>query len=362
MAGPKGYNSYRGKSARGKILLAVLLVLVILGAVAVIRVQKYMVYDDSGRPRLELPWRADASGGAAGSGASGSALSEAPEVSLTIEEPTRVDTRAVSLPAEALTDWRAAWDTAAETAENANAAVYTVKTPGGMVYLDNQAVPVSALRTVEGTGAAVGDMLKDGSVYAIARLACFRDPIASSGALEEMGLKNTGGFIFYDGNSERWLDPAKPAARQYLIDLAVGCASVGFDELLLTDVSYPTEGKLDKIDYGEAAALPGGRVSVVTGFVRELKEALAAYDVKLSLLLPAELLISSADGSDVSGQSPKELLPLADRVYVRTGADKNLTARLEKAVDAFGGDAEFVPILESGADGAEDASWLVEKR
>lgn len=362
MAGPKGYNSYRGKSARGKIFLAVLLVLVILGAAAVIRVQKYMVYDDSGHPRLELPWRAGASGGAAGSEASGSALSGGPAVSLTIEEPERVDTRAVSLPVAALTDWRAAWDAAAEAAQSANAAVYTVKAPGGTVYLDNQAVPSAALRTVEGTGAAVGDMLKDESVYTIARIACFRDPIASSSALEEMGLKNTGGFIFYDGNSERWLDPAKPAARQYLVDLAVGCASMGFDELLLTDVSYPTEGKLDKIDYGEAASQPEGRVAAVTGFVRELKEALEPYDVKLSLLLPTELLTSGADASGVSGQSPEELLALADRIYVRTGTDADQTAQLQKAADALGGDAEIVPILDDGANGAEDASWLIEER
>ena len=35
-----------------------------------------------------------------------------------------------------------------------------------------------------------------------------------------MGIfnKNTGGFIFYDGNNLNWLDPGKPAARQYLCD------------------------------------------------------------------------------------------------------------------------------------------------
>ena len=35
-----------------------------------------------------------------------------------------------------------------------------------------------------------------------------------------MGLKNTGGYIFYDGNNLNWLDPSKPAARQYLGGLA----------------------------------------------------------------------------------------------------------------------------------------------
>ena len=87
--------------------------------------------------------------------------------------------------------------------------------------------------------------------HTIARLSCFHDPKAANRDVEGMGLKNTGGYIFYDGNNSQWLDPAKSAAREYLCKLAKEAAELGFDEILLTDVSYPIVGKLDKIAGGE---------------------------------------------------------------------------------------------------------------
>ena len=351
MAGPRGYSSYRGKSARGKIALAVLLVLVIVGAAAVIRLQKYVVYDDSGRPRLELPW---SSGQSAGSAAGSE--EEPPDANLTIQEPERTDVRAVRLPAGPLTDWAEAWAQASDGHSGCNAAVYTVKAPDGSVYLDSQAVLPGALKTVEGTGAAVGDMLKADGVYAVAEIACFRDPIAASAELESMGLKNTGGYVFYDRNGDRWLDPAKPAARQYLIDLASGCAAMGFDEILLTDVSYPTEGKLNKIDYGAAsAALPGSLTDKITSFLKQMQAALAEYDVKLSVLLPADLLLSG-DSTGVSGQSLAEIAPLADRIYAAVD-NASAVEHLQAAVTAAGKDTELVPVLASPE--GTDGSWLL---
>ena len=351
MAGPRGYSSYRGKSARGKIALAVLLVLVIVGAAAVIRLQKYVVYDDSGRPRLELPW---SSGQSAGSAAGSE--EEPPDANLTIQEPERTDVRAVRLPVGPLTDWAEAWAQTGGGHSGCNAAVYTVKAPDGSVYLDSQVVLPGALKTVEGTGAAVGDMLKADGVYAVAEIACFRDPIAASAELESMGLKNTGGYVFYDRNGDRWLDPAKPAARQYLIDLASGCAAMGFDEILLTDVSYPTEGKLNKIDYGAAAAaLPGSLTDEITSFLKQMQAALAEYDVKLSVLLPADLLLSG-DSTGVSGQSLAEIAPLADRIYAAVD-NASAVEHLQAAVTAADKDTELVPVLASPE--GTDGSWLL---
>ena len=224
------------------------------------------------------------------------------------------------------------------------------------MYLDSQAVLPGALKTVEGTGAAVGDMLKADGVYAVAEIACFRDPIAASAELESMGLKNTGGYVFYDRNGDRWLDPAKPAARQYLIDLASGCAAMGFDEILLTDVSYPTEGKLNKIDYGAAAAaLPGSLTDEITSFLKQMQAALAEYDVKLSVLLPTDLLLSG-DPTGVSGQSLAEIAPLADRIYAAVD-NASAVEHLQAAVTAAGKDTELVPVLASPE--GTDGSWLL---
>ena len=61
MGGTKGYRSYRGRTSKGKIALAVVLVLIILAAVGFLWLQEYIVYDADGNARLDLPWRQEAS-------------------------------------------------------------------------------------------------------------------------------------------------------------------------------------------------------------------------------------------------------------------------------------------------------------
>ena len=52
----RGYNSYRGRTSAGRIVLIVVLVLVLLGAVGYLVVQNYLVYDEAGQVHLELPF------------------------------------------------------------------------------------------------------------------------------------------------------------------------------------------------------------------------------------------------------------------------------------------------------------------
>lgn len=354
MAGPRGYSSYHGKGSKWKIVLAVLLMLVILGALAVIRLQKYVVYDDSGHPRLDLSQfsgqKPDGSGSAPADGSG--------DANLTIQEPERQSIQAVQLPVGPLTDWKAAW-TAASAGGTYNAVVYTVKDTDGSVYVDSEFAPAEAIKTVEGTGTAVGDMLKDDGVYKVARIACFRDSIASSGDLEDMGLKNTGGYIFYDGNNDRWLDPAKTGTRQYLINMAAACAAAGFDEILLTDISYPTVGKLNKIDYGAVATgLPESLKEELDSFLTQMKTALAEYNVKLSVLLPAELIASNYDANGASGQSLADIAPSVDRVYAVTDGDQEALDLLKANLAAVSESTEFVPVL-TGLDGLKSDSYLI---
>ena len=52
----KGYHQYRGRGRGGKTLLVVFLLLVLLGAVSFLVLQKYIVYNDDGSVRIELPF------------------------------------------------------------------------------------------------------------------------------------------------------------------------------------------------------------------------------------------------------------------------------------------------------------------
>ena len=109
MGGTKGYRSYRGRTSKGKIALAVVLVLIILAAVGFLWLQEYIVYDADGNARLDLPWRQEAS--------VPPAEEEDPlqNVEITVQEPEApAELAAFSAGAAPLT--RADWDTPATRA------------------------------------------------------------------------------------------------------------------------------------------------------------------------------------------------------------------------------------------------------
>ena len=122
------------------------------------------------------------------------------------------------------------------------------------------------------------------------------------------------------------------------------CRGTGFDEILLTDVSYPTEGKLDKIDYGETM-----KAQNFLTFLEQMRLALAPYDVTLAIELPAQVI---AEGSDpVAGLMLTDIAPEVDRICAPASAGD--AASFAAKVSAAGGRA-FAAELAAG-DGAPSA-------
>lgn len=331
MGGTKGYRSYRGRTSKGKIALAVLLVLIILAAVGFLWLQEYIVYDRDGSFHLELPWKTETP----------PAEEEVPpeDVEITIQEPEKPKALAAfSASAAPLTQagWKDAWLGASVMSAPAyNAAAVTLKDSTGHIYFAATGAAAGTVSTAEDTAAALTEVAES-SYHSIGRMSCFLDPIAARADVEGMGLKNTGGYIFYDGNNGNWLDPSKPAARQYLCTLAAELAQQGFDEILLTDAGYPTVGKLDKIDYNGA-----DRAASIRLFLEELRSALGEYGVAVSIELPPEVITSGAD--DTAGLVLSDIAPLVDRVYAVTTVDQ--IPALEAAVSAAGEDTDFVAEL-----------------
>ena len=332
MAYSRGYHSYRGRTPRWRIAVMVLLVAVILVSVAVIALSRNIVYDESGTPQLELPWKEEPA-------------EETPEppLDLTIEEPERSEgLRAFTVKEQPLT--QAVWGEAYSISQmpgnverGYNAVAVTVKGATGTVYFDSAVAVAGSVSLGEDTAEAISLMNGEATGYhTIARLSCFHDPKAANRDVEGIGLKNTGGYIFYDGNNSQWLDPSKPAAREYLCGLAKEAAELGFDEIMLTDVSYPTEGKLDKIDYGE-----GEKSAHLAAFLEEMRAALTPCGVALSIEVPAAVITQGAD--EDAGLILADIAPRVDRIYAPATAAE--VPALTQAVSDAGQTAEFVPEL-----------------
>ena len=341
MAYSRGYNSYRGRTPKWRIALMALLVVVILAAVAVMALSRFIVYDEEGTPQMELPWQEEPAVEPA------EEISE-PPLDLTIEESVKPRVlRGFCTPVPLTREsWSDSNDRAKESFD-CNAAAVTLKDAAGNVYFNSTTALPGTVQLQEETDAALAEVVaycQSTEGHSIARLSCFHDPKAANRDVENMGLKNTGGYIFYDGNNSQWLDPAKPAAREYLCGLAKEAAELGFDEILLTDVSYPTVGKLNKIDYGD-----GEKSGHLTDFLEEMRAALAPYGVMLSIEVPQAVISQGTDEN--AGLLLADIAPKVDRIYAPTDAAE--IPALAQAVRTASQFAEFVPELAE-ADPAVD--------
>ena len=338
MVGTKGYSSYRGRGPKWKILLAILLVLVIAVAASVIYLQQFLVYGADGSRQIRLPWQTEEK--APPPDGEGEAPENQPDVDVVVQEPEDQgpkETAAFSLPAQALT--QALWQET-EKPSGANAVAVRLKTSNGTVYFNAANAVSGAVETELDTAAALAAVTAQEGLHTIASVACLQDFKAANADVEGRGLKNTGGYIFYDGNNSLWLDPAKPGTREYVCALAKEIAELGFDELLLTDFSYPTVGKINKIHYNTDVPLANNLDLLLS----DLNTALESYDILLSVEVPEAVI---AEGPDtVAGLDLNRLASRVDRVYAVTTPEKAETlSNLVAQAAGAEGKTEFVPEL-----------------
>lgn len=328
---------YRGRRSPGKGILAAILSLIIVASVGFIFLQEQILFfDETGTPYFRLPGQ----------------TREEPElppeeVDLVIEPvkqvvPERREIRGFNAPVPLDREtWALIYREALQLlGEECGAVAVTLKDSEGTVHFDSAAALPGTVRFLtEETDVALDAVLST-SLHTVARISCFHDPKAANREPETMGLMNTGGFIFYDANNSQWLDPAKSAAREYLCALAKEAAEMGFDEILLTDVTYPTEGKLDKIAYGEI-----DRAEVLDDFLVEMRAALEPYGVMLSLEVP-EGVILQGENAD-AGLHMGKVSARVECIYAVTTPEQAglLHLTVEQA-----GDADFIPELETVSD------------
>lgn len=351
MVGTKGYSSYRGRGPRWKILLAILLVLVIAAAASVIYLQQFIVYGADGSRQIHLPWQTEEK--QPPPEGEGEVPEGRPDVDLVVQEPEDQgprETAAFSLPAQPLR--QSAWgefDTLAFGGGSGayNAVVIRLKTANGTLYFNSANAVSGAVEVAdepgddpEETAIALGLFTSREGLHTIASMACLQDFKAANADVEGRGLKNTGGYIFYDGNNSLWLDPAKPGAREYVCALAKEIAELGFDELLLTDFSYPTVGKINKINYNTDVPLANNLDLLLS----DLNTALEPYDILLSVEVPETVITEGPD--TVAGLDLNRLVSRVDRIYAATTPEKAETlSNLVSQAAGAEGKTEFVPEL-----------------
>lgn len=321
--GSYGYGSYRGRGGAStvlKVIIAVLAVILVLAVAAFFYLQRYMVYSDDGTARLELPFlrREEPSPSlppvVTGQPEPSSSPEPSPEHT---PEPSARPERIlpVELPPEALYD-----GTAAElvTEGGGTAALFDMKgDTGELAWVSGEPLAIAA--KVSGGDPAVNVAAKaaagEDGVYRIARVSCFKDNLLSN-ADTSLAILTNSGYRWTDPEKVRWVSPTNPTVRSYLTGLCRELAGLGFDEILLDNAGYPTRGKLGYIKKGEAYDAEQFQ-SVISGFYREVADALEGTGVALSVVYDGE-------SAALSGQSEKGIRA-AGAAAVTRNADGALT-------------------------------------
>lgn len=366
----KGYSSYRGRQGFWRRLLVIILMLILAAACAFLFLQRYITYSDDGSFRLELPFELNWELPFFSAGTQNDDVPGKPEqdVNLIVDRPqegeenpakddneqmpenepptedAEQDEQPVEEPylpprliefSELPTDEAALVD--ALVAVGADGFVFRVKKDLGKVSYASTVAIADAIEETAVSRELLRRLCAQEDVYTVASINCFRDSVYAFANMAAAGVCQRSGYIWYDYDMQHWLDPDKEGARQYLIALALECAQLGFDELMLEELNYPTRGKLYKIDYSGNTM---DKTSALVLFLTELENALEPYGVRISLRLEENVVRGLAEDTADSGFDVRAILPLVDAVYVETADGE--TVRQEMNLLLAG---ESVPVL-----------------
>ena len=322
----RGYSNYRGRSSPWKKLAVIGMVIILLLAGVYLFISEFTEYDRDGNAHIVFPWQRETE--QTGGGDSGE------EVELIYDETKEElpDVRAVEL---GIPEARQSESAILAGLNGADAAALYLKRPDGYLrYRSAAAGP--ALCFSDGLTETEIKRFTALNVYTVARLSCMKDNAAPMQDMSGLALTQENGYVWYGSESEHYLDIAKPAARDYLVSLVEELGTLGFDEVLLSDLAYPTGGVQANISTAE------DRTAAITSFLKELKDAVKDSALVVSLELPEATVL--AGSSEAEGISLAEQLPLVDRVYVKT--DK--TDAVREAIDAVRPDMSLVIIGGTG--------------
>lgn len=338
----RGYHSYRGRASGKKIALVIVLLVLLLASAAYLVLQDYIVYHSDGSVSLELPFRFQE------------------EQQDTTDQPSEEEdpsaTQIEILPTEEELIWDAplkgkivapqeltkdTFKTLAD--EGYTGVVVELKGFNGMYEVQSDYAKEQAILEDAVTKASLKAALSQrGSMNAIAVINCFHDSFAAYGDMAGAGICQKSGYIWYDNLRSHWLDPYKEGTITYLSDVMAEALSLGFQELVLTDFTYPTEGKLSLIDDSYRTVT---KTEALLNFLLAMQEKLG--ETRISVSYTEEQILTGQN--ETSGISVKDFLPYIYRLVITEVED---LSAVEAAVLEAGGEEALkkVVILQKGSD------------
>ena len=188
-------------------------------------------------------------------------------------------------------------------AEGMRYAVVPCKDSQGYVYYQSGAAAAQSSISATTFDAAAVAALKDAGLTPVAAICAFRDPLAPY-ADRSLAVRYQDTDYFWldaaaDAGGKPWLNPYSDAAVGYITALIDEVRAMGFEQVWLTGVQFPTTAGRDKANYGDTAGVTMGQrlAQVLSGWQAggdcwveyPLSEVLAGADSQLLGASCAEL-------------------------------------------------------------------------
>lgn len=183
--------------------------------------------------------------------------------------------------------------------------------------------------------------LHDADVHVIGRIFCMHDQQAAE-QNADLAMQYDGGGTWLDYDNTRWLDPTNRDAIGYLCDIAKSAVKAGCDEILLDDFTFPMQGHIDRIDFGDA---PEGQADVLLDALKKIQQK-----AEVPVSLTADTVSALTDLSDsvaedgIPAGDAEQLLTAAKRIFVPAGSAED-AAQAVAALQQTAPDAVGIPIL-----------------
>ncbi len=192
-------------------------------------------------------------------------------------------------------------------AKKINTLVLEVKAEDGTLAFSSDS-PLAAAAAVSGDDGTLSRVIRSAKEkgYRVALyMSCFKDNEAARKSQEE-SARTKNKIIWLDNGNVRWLSVYSDKAREYLVSSIKKLASLSPDEIILSNISFPAEGKTELLSYDEKT---GAKPEMLELFIAEAKTAAGN--------VPISAVYENYNGNYIaeSGQSP-ELFSAFERLYV----------------------------------------------
>lgn len=210
-----------------------------------------------------------------------------------------------------------------------NCIVVDVKSDRGFISFDSQVPLVSTIGAHRRGFLNPEKVLRwceEKDIYTIARMVVFKDNPLAHGK-PEWAVVDADDQIWLDREQLGWANPFREEVWDYNIALAKEVAEMGFDEIQLDYIRFPSDGDVKAILYEEENTLET-RSAAIRGFSEKFEQELLPYGVFTSADVFG-LTVWVKEGSDMGiGQRVEDVSPHVDylcpMVYPSTFESGNL--------------------------------------